>query len=117
MVHPLAQLLLALLPATQHQLEQLSDALGELVDLRARVRVEDRKARIDMPFVRVDAEHDVDFDGFDAADVVTVLPGVEAGACPCRAHPDSAESVTKTTQSLGMGGGGTYERKAACVTA
>ena len=41
---------------------------------------------MDGPFVGVDAELDVDFDGFEAADVVAVLLGVAEGVSPHCAH-------------------------------
>ena len=41
---------------------------------------------MDGPFVGVDAKLDVDFDGFEAANVVAVPPGVAEGVGPRCAH-------------------------------
>jgi len=72
-IYPLPQ---PLLISPQHQLKQLSRALRELVDLSAGRRMEDSEAGVDVPLVGIDSEHYVYFDGFDAADVVAVFPGV-----------------------------------------
>lgn len=72
-VEPLAEFLAL---AFEHELEELRDAFGVLVDLQARGRVQDGKARVDVPFIRVDAEHDVDLHRFDSADVFAFLPRV-----------------------------------------
>ena len=40
-----------------------------------------------MPFVGIDAKHDVDLDGFDAADVLAVFPGIRSLGSPGCTHP------------------------------
>jgi len=63
----------------EHEFEYLGCAAGVLVDKRAGRGVEDGEACIDVPFVGVYAKHDVDFYGFDAANVIAVFPGVREG--------------------------------------
>jgi hypothetical protein len=72
----------------QHQLEQLRDRLGVLLDLLLGVRVEDGEPRVDMPFVRVDAQRDVDLDVLDAANVARRFPGELVVGGPGGAHAE-----------------------------
>ena len=65
--------------ALQHELKELRGALRVLVDLYARAGVEDGEAGVDVPLVGVDAEGEVYFCCFDAADVEAVFPGVGEG--------------------------------------
>ena len=75
--------------AGEHELEDLGRRARVLVDLHARGGVEDREPGVDVPLVRVDAEHDVDFDGLDPAHVEPVLPGVGHRAVPGGAHAEA----------------------------
>lgn len=82
-IDPVAQLFLM---AGQHELEQLSHALGVLADLPLGVGVEDGEACVDMPLVAVDAQRHVDLDVLDAAHVARDLPGKLRVGVPGGAH-------------------------------
>lgn len=76
-----------LLPvASKHELEQLSDTLCVLANLAPSTGVEDRKTRVDMPLVAVDAKGDVHLHVLDAANVARDLPGELLVCFPRRAH-------------------------------
>jgi hypothetical protein len=66
----------------QHKLKQLRNALRELVDLRARGRIEDGQAGVDVPLVGVDAEHYVYFYGFVCRGRSTRVPRGRRGSWP-----------------------------------
>ena len=72
--------------ASQHQLEQLRHRLGVLLDLLLGVRVQDGEAGVYVPFVRIDAQGDVDFDVLDAADVAGRFPRKLVVGGPGGAH-------------------------------
>ena len=74
----------------QHEVEQLGGGLGELGDLLVGFRVEDGEASIDVPLLSVDAEHEVDLDVFDAADITGSLPGELLGRVPGLAHAEES---------------------------
>ena len=62
--------------AGEHELEEVRGAGSEGVDLDLGRGVQDSEAGVDVPFVGVDAKHDVDLDGFDATDVLALFPGI-----------------------------------------
>lgn len=70
----------------QHEVVQLRGALGELIDLSMRLGVQDGEAGIDVPFLGVDAQHEVDLDILDPADVAGAFPGELLVGVPCLAH-------------------------------
>jgi hypothetical protein len=72
----------------EHELEELSDGLGILLDLFLCVGVQDGKAGIHVPLVRVDAEGDVLLDVFDATDVAARFPWELVVGGPCGAHAE-----------------------------
>ena len=74
--------------STEHQLEKLRHGLGILPDLLLGGRVQDGETGVDVPFVRVDSEGDVDLDVFDAADIAVDLPGKLVIGPPCRTHAE-----------------------------
>ena len=74
--------------ASEHELEEPSDRLGVLLDLLLCVWVQDGEAGVDVPFVRVDAQGDVDLDVLDAAYVARVLPGELVVRHPCSTHAE-----------------------------
>lgn len=76
----------ALEVAFQHELVELGDGFGVLGDLVAGFGVEDGEAGVDVPFLGVDAQHDVHLDVFEAADVAAEFPGVLGVGMPCFAH-------------------------------
>lgn len=76
----------ALEVAFQHELVELGDGFGVLGDLVAGFGVEDGEAGVDVPFLRVDAQHDVHLYVFEPADVAAELPGVLLVGVPCLAH-------------------------------
>lgn len=76
-----------LLPVTtKHELEQLGDTLCVLANLAPSTWVEDRKTRIDMPLVTVDAKGDVHLHVLDAADVAWYFPRELLVCFPRTAH-------------------------------
>lgn len=83
LIHSLPEGILLLL---DHELEDIRRALGVHPDLFPCRRVEDREAGVDVPFVAVDAEGDVDFDDFDAADVSFGFPGIVLAVFPRCSH-------------------------------
>lgn len=72
--------------AREHELEELGHAFGVLLDLLLRRGIQDREAGVDVPFVCVDAERDVDFDVLDAADVARQFPRELVVGQPGGAH-------------------------------
>lgn len=76
------------LVAAEEELEELGDGLGVLLDLLLGVRVEDGKSGVDVPFVCVDTQRDVDLDVLDAAYVPRVLPGELVVGHPGGAHAE-----------------------------
>lgn len=72
--------------AFQHELVELGDGLCVLGDLVTGFGVEDGEAGVDVPFLRVDAQHDVHLHVFEPADVAAELPGVLLVGVPCLAH-------------------------------
>lgn len=76
--------------ALQHEVEQLGGGLGELGDLLVGFGVEDGEAGVDVPLLGVDAEHEVDLDVFDAADITGSLPGELLGCVPGLAHAEES---------------------------
>lgn len=72
--------------ACEHELEEGGCRRSILVDLYAGGGVENGEAGINVPLVRVNAEHDVYFDCFNSADVLALFPGIRALACPGCAH-------------------------------
>lgn len=100
------------LVSAKHELEQLGDRLGILLDLFLCRGVHNGKTGIDVPFVRVDAEHDVDLDILDTADVTGNLPWelvvrgpgashAEKG-CMCNGLGVSSDSVVCLCAELDM---------------
>lgn len=71
---------------TEHQFEQFRDRFGVLLYLRLGSRVEDGEAGVDVPFVRVDPQHQIGLDVLDAAHVPLVFPGELVVGTPRRAH-------------------------------
>lgn len=74
----------------QHKLEQLGGGLGELSNLLVCFGVEDGEAGVDVPLLGIDAEHEVDLDVFDAADITGSLPGELLGSMPGLAHAEKS---------------------------
>ncbi len=74
--------------STEHQLEKLGHGLGVLPDLLLGCRVQDGETGVDVPFVRVDPESDVDLDVFDAADIPVNFPRELVVGLPCCAHAE-----------------------------
>ncbi len=74
--------------AGEHELEELRDGLGVLLDLLLGVWVQDGEAGVDVPFVGVDAQGDVDLDVLDAADVARVFPRELLVRLPRGAHAE-----------------------------
>ena len=70
----------------EHQVVELRGRPGELVDLLVGFGVEDGEPCVDVPLLRVDAQHQVDFDVFDAAYVACPLPRELCIGVPCLAH-------------------------------
>ena len=86
--------------ALEHELVEVGDAAGVLGDLLPGLGVEDGEAGVDVPLLAVDAEHGVDLDVLDAADVAAELPG-ELGVCvPGLAHAEEGG----VGDGLGVGG-------------
>lgn len=84
----------------EHQLEQLRHGLGVLLDLLAGVGVEDGEAGIDVPFVGVDAQGDVDLDVLDATNVAGRFPWELVVGGPRGAHAEEGG----VGHGLGVGG-------------
>lgn len=82
-VDPLLQFVPA---ALDHQLVQLRHRLRILADLFLRGRVEDGEPGVHVPFVRVDAQRDVDLHVLDAAHPARDLPGELLVGVPGRPH-------------------------------
>lgn len=76
--------------ADEHELVEVGDAARVLRDLLARLGVEDGEAGVDMPFLAVDAQHEVDFDVFDAADVAAHGPRELPVGVPRLAHGEES---------------------------
>jgi hypothetical protein len=74
--------------AAKHQLEQLRDGLGILLNLFLRVGVEDGQTGVDVPLGGVDSERDVDLDVLDAPDVTSRLPRELVVCVPGSAHAE-----------------------------
>lgn len=74
----------------EHEFIEISDTAGVLSNLFSCFGVENCQAGVDVPFLAVDAQHDVDFDVFDTADVTTQLPGELAVSVPCFAHGEES---------------------------
>ena len=72
--------------AGEHEFEELGYRGGVLEDLLPRGRVEYREAGVDVPFVGVDAQGDVDLDVLDAAGPTRDFPGELAVGMPGGAH-------------------------------
>ena len=70
----------------EHKFEYFCRTTSELVDLVTSGGVEDGETGVDVPFVGVDSQHDVNLHCFDAFDVVPMFPGVTLLACPGCAH-------------------------------
>jgi hypothetical protein len=70
----------------EHQLEQLGDRLGILLDLFLRVGVKDGETGVDVPFVCVDAKRYVLFNVLDATDIAGCLPWKLIIRRPSSAH-------------------------------
>ena len=92
---------------TKHELEQLSYRLGILLDLLLRRRVEDCKACVYVPLVRVYAQRNVDLDILDAADVAVDLPRELVVGTPCGAHAQEGG----VRDSLRVGGDAVMHRR------
>lgn len=73
---------------TEHQFEKFGHGLGVLPDLLLGGRVQDGETGVDVPFVRVDPEGDVDLHVFDAADITVDLPRELIVGLPCRTHAE-----------------------------
>ena len=71
---------------TEHEFVQLSDTSRVLFDLFLGSWIEDRKTGVDVPFVAVDTQRDVDLDVLDAADVTRYLPGELPVGSPGSTH-------------------------------
>ena len=105
-VHPLRECLSI---GIEHQLEDFGGAASVLADEGARGGVEDGKTSVDVPFIGIDAEHDVYLDSFDTADVVAMFPGVGESFGPCCAHAlwrneriVTATYINDSVRTLGM---------------
>ena len=70
----------------QHQLEQFRHRFRVLLDLQLGRRVKDRQAGVDMPFARVDPQHQVGLDVLNAAHVPMMLPRELIVCAPGRPH-------------------------------
>lgn len=86
--------------SAEHQLEQLGHGLGVLPDLLLGGRVQDGETGVDVPFVRVDPEGDVDLDVFDATDIPVDLPRELVVGLPCCTHAEEGG----VCDGLGVGG-------------
>lgn len=86
--------------ASQHQLEQLRHRLGVLLNLLLSVGVQDRQAGVDVPFVGIDAQGDVNLDVLDAADVARRFPWELVVGGPGGAHAEEGG----VRDGLGVGG-------------
>ena len=84
-VHAAGQLVAV---AGEHQLEQVRDRLGVLLDLLLGGRVEDGEAGVDVPLVCVDAQRDVHLYVFNAANVAGRFPGELVICGPRGAHAE-----------------------------
>jgi hypothetical protein len=72
----------------EHELEELGDGLGILLDLFLRVGVQDGEAGVHVPLIRVYAEGDVLLDVFDATNVAARFPWKLVVGGPCGAHAE-----------------------------
>lgn len=70
----------------EHQLKQLRDALRVLSQLCFGGGIQNRETGVDVPFVAVDPEHEVDLDVFDSARVSAQFPRELVVGLPGRAH-------------------------------
>ena len=78
---------LELLPlSSNHQFVQICDRLGVLANLLLRRWVEDGEPGIDVPFVRVDAQGNIDLDILDTAYPPSMLPGELIVGLPGGSH-------------------------------
>lgn len=69
-----------------HQLVQIGDGFRILADLGLGGWVEDGQPCVHVPFVRVDAQRDIDLDVLDTPDPAGHVPGKLVVGTPCRAH-------------------------------
>lgn len=60
---------------SQHQLEQIGDGFSILLDLAFGSRVQDGQAGVNVPFVRIDAESDVDLHILNTTHISRHFPG------------------------------------------
>lgn len=74
--------------SAKHQLEQLGHAFSILAYLLPSAGVQDRETSIDMPFIAVDAQHEINLDVFDPADVAWDVPGKLVIGLPCSTHAE-----------------------------
>ena len=78
---------LKLIPVpSNHQFVQVSHRLSILANLLLRRWVEDGEPGIDVPFVRVDAQGDIDLDILDTAHPSSMLPGELIVGLPSGSH-------------------------------
>lgn len=84
---------------SKHQLVEICNRLCVLLDLLFGVRIENCEAGIDVPFLRVDAESQVDLDILDATDIPGYLPGELLVGVPGFSHAEKG----CMSNSLGVG--------------
>ena len=75
---------------SQHQLEQIGDGFSILLDLAFGSRVQDGQAGVNVPFVRIDAESDVDLHILNTTHISRHFPGELVVGRPSRAHGEES---------------------------
>ena len=72
--------------SAKHELKQIGNRLRILSYLFFGIWIEDRKACVDVPFLGVDAERQVNLDILNTADIASNLPGKLRISMPRFAH-------------------------------
>ncbi len=85
---------------TKHEFEQLRDTLSILPYLLPSRRVQDSQTGVDVPFIRVDAQHKIDLHVLDPTDVARDLPRELVVGLPGGAHGEECG----VRDCLGVGG-------------